>query len=436
VVTVLNSLADAAPLYSAREDTDHRIYNLIRFAFLGGAQQVKAVRVMNTDNAVKATLTLDDPSAAGIIRIDAKYEGNYGNNLSVVVGDDPDDATKTRVQIYLSGVLVHSVTSTVNHGSAGFTDNVVLLLNELDSNYITATDLGDGDNDLDDLSDTALASGANGDAVTVTEYNAALALFQAVEVHLVSTDVVSASILTAIATWADARRAEGQRLQVVLGSDTADSAATITSDAQGFNTESVVYVGPGAWLPNVAGVSTLYKGAQIASIVSGMIASTGQRAVTGLQLPLTTAIEAISLTTSQIKSALAGGVCLITPTPFGTTPGTKIERGLTTLYNPSGSQLPSFKLIRTVRIADAISRGLVAASVFFIGAELNDVPGQRNIIDAITRFLNTQVEARRIDPNFTVVLDSAQDNSGPNLFFLVGIVPIHAVEMVFVTVEI
>ncbi len=437
-VQVFTELAQADNIFSAREVAAHRIYNLTRLAFLGGAQSVKAIRVMNTTNALKATLAIENQTDATVIfNINAKYEGTFGNTLAVIIGDDPGDATKTRVQITLSGVIVHTVTSTINHGTAGFAQDLVDLLNALSSIYIDAVFVAAGDNDAADLTETNLATGANGDAVTVTEYDAALVLFQTTEVHLVSSDITTAGILTSAATWAADRRVEGQRLQLVVGSELADVAATIVADAQGFNDEAVIFVGPGAIMPNVAGVGTTYNGATIASMVAGIVAGLAtDRSPTFAGLPTATGVE-LTFTNAQYKNLIAGGALAISPTPFGANPGARIERGITTLYNPSGSDIADFKQLRIVRIADNIANGLsVSAAENFIGAELNDVEGRQIIIDAVSNFLTTQVEARTILPTFTVEIDTGKDNSGTNLFLLIGITPIDAIEMVFTEITI
>ncbi len=440
-IVELASIGASEDAYTNDEDATARLFNLTRLCFLGGALTIKAARVMNTTNAVKATLNLNDTDGGGgtdTIRIDALYEGTFGNNLGLIIGDDPLDAAETRVQVFVENLLVHEVISTVGHGNAGFTDEIVALLTALNSPWITATKLVDGLNDLANLAtETALASGANGDAVTASEFTTVLDLFSADRVNLITTDSAVAAIQTVVGDWAIARRAEGYRIIAVLGSDTSDAAATITTDAQAFNDESVVYTGPGAVMPNVAGASTTYNGATIASMVAGIIAGTIGRAVTFISLPTGTDVET-AFTNAQVKTALAGGVLVISQNPIATSPGARIERGLTTLFNPTvPPDIADFRLIRTLRIVDSIGDALTtAAANLIIGVQLNDAFGQESVIDIIKDFLDTRVSARDILDNYTVVIDDSEDNSGSNLFILIGIQPIDAIEMIFTTITI
>lgn len=439
-IVELASIGASEDAYTNDEDATARLFNLTRLCFLGGALTIKAARVMNTTNAVKATLNLNDTDGGGgtdVIRIDALYEGTFGNNIGLIIGDDPLDAAETRVQVFVESALVHEVISTVGHGNAGFVDEIVALLTALSSPWITATKLVDGLNDLANLAtETSLASGANGDAVTASEFTTVLNLFSADRVNLITTDSAVAAIQTVVGDWAIARRSEGYRVIAALGSDTADTAAGITTDAQAFNDESVVYTGPGAVMPNVAGASTTYNGATIAVMVAGIIAGTTGRAVTFISLPTATDVET-ALTNAQVKTALAGGVLVISQNPIATSPGARIERGLTTLFNPTGDDIADFKLIRTLRIVDGIGDALTTASAnLIIGVQLNDAVGQESVIDIIKDFLDTRVAARDILDNYTVVIDDSEDNSGSNLFLLIGIQPIDAIEMIFTTITI
>lgn len=432
-IVELTTLEDAAAYFTSEEDATARLYNLCRLAFMGGANTVKACRVMKTTNAVKATDNIADPSATDVLSITAKYYGTYGNSITYDVGDDPVDATKTRFRIYVDGELVHSVTSTVNHGSAGFIDNVVALFAALDSDWVVVAKLATGDDDVDDISSTALSTGANGDAVTTSEFTTCLNLFSADEVHLLTSDTVNAGVQAVIAAWVAARRAEGYRVLAVMGSDTGDSATTIISDAQGFNYEGVVYVGGGAVMPNVAGTSGTYNGATIAAMVAGIIAGVPAGTSPTFQVISSSTDVETNFTSAQIVSMLAAGALVISATPSGAS--ARIEKGVTTLYNPGADDIASFSSIRTVRITDAISSGIGdACANSIIGRQLNDEPGRAALIDAIKDFLGGQQEARNIQPGWTAAIDEAEDNTGGNVFVKIGITPIDAIEKIFSTI--
>ncbi len=438
-IVELTNIDDAVAAFTATESATARLHNLCRLAFLGGARTIKAARVMNTSGALKSTLNLNDTDGGGgtdVIQLDALYEGIFGDNIGVIIGDDPVDSTKTRIQVFVEGALVHTVISTVNHGSAGFVDDIIALFLALNSVWVTATKLVDGANDLANLaSETALASGNNGAAVTATQVDTVLALFTTNAVNLITIDSVVAAIHTSVQNWAEARRAEGYYVMAVLGSDTGDASTVIITDSQAFNSEAVVYVGGGAVMPNTAVTSTIYNGATIAAMVAGIIAGAViGRSATFFGLSTSTAVET-SFTNAQIVSMLAAGVLVISAAPAGTNPGARIERGLTTLFNPGTGDIASFKLIRTVRIVDAIGEALtVGINASVVGIQLNDAVGQETVIGMVKDFLDIQAASRNILPTFTVVVDTGGDSSGPNLFLNIGITPIDAIEMIFTTV--
>jgi len=437
-IVEIAALSEAESYFTDEEDATARLYNLVRFAFRGGANVVKAARVLNTTNAVKGTLTLTDTNGTPVntLRIDAKYVGTYGNNISVEVADDPVDATKTRIRIFVEDALVHAVTSTVNTGAAGFTDNIVALFTALDSPWIDVVKLADGDNDLDPVAETNLASGANGDAVTATQFNTVLDLFAANRVNILTTDSAVGAIQTAIAEWIADQRAANYYVIGVLGADLADSVVTMNGDANAFNTAGIVYVGPGVVMPNVAGTSATYSGASVASVVAGLIAGVPSgRAITFMGIPGSTNVEQL-FTNAEIKSLLANGVCAIAVSPPGSVPTARVERGITTLYNPGVDDISSYKKIRTIRIADAIAEGLSdAANSNFIGRQLDNDAGRAAIIGAVRDFLRTQADAQLIEDDYTVELDEEESTGDGNLFLNIAIKPIDAVEFIWSTIS-
>lgn len=431
---------EAVAMFTATENATSRLANLVRMAFLGGAQTVKAVRVMKSSNAVKALNTLVDTtgSPVNVITITAKYFGLYGNKITYDVLDDPIDATKTRIRIFVDGVLVHSVTSTTNHGSSGFIDNFITLFTALASPWVVVAKLATGNNDLADVaSSTALATGANGDTVTTTEYTAALALFDNNKIHILTSDTVVSGIRTVIKSWAEAKRAEGYAVMAVIGSALGDSVATSIAAAQALNSPAMVYVSPGAIMPNTAGTSSTYPGAATAAMVAGMVAGEqSDHSVTYKGLPTSTNVE-ISLSNANIIAELAAGVLVISSTPPGLSPGARIERGLTTLYSPSVTDIASYKNIRTVRTMDSITEGLTdAANVLVIGNIPNDDNGKAAVLGMFKDFLTLQAAARTIKGDFTVRFDSAQNNDGEQLFVLVGLKPVAVVEFIFAKIAI
>lgn len=434
-IVELTSLSQARALFTNEESSSARLYNLIRLAFRGGAATVKAARVLASD-AVKSTLTLDDTNSDAVIRVDAKYKGSYGNNISVEVTEDPVVAARIRVRVFVAGALVHSVTSTVDNGATGFIDNVVALFAELNSPWVDVVKIADGEDDLDAIVETNLASGTNGGAPTTGDFGDILDLFSANRANILTTDSVTTAVQAAIAEWILEQRSSNYYIMATLGSDLDDSVADMIAAANDFNHPAIVYVGPGAVLPNVAGAATTYSGATVASMVAGLIAGTptGQ-SITFAGLPGSSGVEQL-LSNTEVRSLLANGVCAITSSPPGLTPSARVEKGITTLYDPGDEHLTVMKRIRTVRITDGIAEGLSdAANLNFIGRQLDNEAGRTAILGAIRDFLRSQANSQLIQDNFAVELDEERSTGDGNLFLNIGIQPINAVEYIWTTIS-
>jgi hypothetical protein len=434
LVTVLNGEQDIINNFANSDSASATLYRQCRQAFLGGATKVLAFRMVGT-SPVKGTLNLLDLNSLAVIRIDAKYVGVYGNNFSLTIAANVTDNTKTDIKLFNSGVLVRTWTTTVNSGASGFVDNVVSLINSDNNNlWIVAVKLANGANNLAAISAVSLASGANGNAISGTNYTNAQNAFEIQDFNIFTAETVNSGIRASIQSWVDTMRSnEGKKIMAVLGSDVGDSISTGISTAQGMNNEGMVFVFPGAVLPNAAGVLTTYSGAQVSSRIAGMIAARNiGESMTNRQIDAATNVETRTLVSDQ-KLLLAAGVCLLSWTGTMVT----VLRGLTTLYNPPSGKPAAFKKINVVRTADAIANAIkVSAENSFIGKVPNDKIGQDALIAAVNKFLGVLVKSRAVEPGFTCVLDPDYDSTGDQVFLKIGITIIDAMEYIFITITI
>jgi hypothetical protein len=180
-------------------------YSVKAFFAAVGTGNLRIVRVASS-TAAKGTKTIQDRQGApaNTIKIDAKNEGAWGNNISVEIATDhlltttlASDTTATPTQAILTsvgGLEVGSAAATVesmefkitvyfngveveSHPNLSMNDEVTFFCEkQVVSNYITVTDLKAVDTDYQDLPAVttppeALASGADGlSDVTGSDY--------------------------------------------------------------------------------------------------------------------------------------------------------------------------------------------------------------------------------------------------------------------------
>lgn len=144
----------------------------------------------------------------------AKYKGVRGNDLKTVVAVNADDGTKMDVSTYLGTSLVDKQTVLPNTDNLVDTDWVVWKSNVA----MTAT------------AGLALTLGSNGDAITGTEYQAALDAFEAYSFNVLGCLSTTAEIINLFVAYTKRLRDEvGVKFQtVVYKTNTADTEGIIS----------------------------------------------------------------------------------------------------------------------------------------------------------------------------------------------------------------
>jgi len=434
-VVELSSEQDIIDNFQDDDDANANLYRMARQAFLGGAVRVLAFRMLGA-NAVKGTRTLVDTtgSPVNVIRIDAKYYGTYGNNFKLTIADDATDSDKTSIKLYDGTTLLATWTTTVDHGSSGFIDDVVSIINDDEDNiWIDAVKLADGNNDLADITSQSLASGANGDALAQSDYDAAETAFELEDFDVFACEVTTGSVQIDIKNWIeDLRDDAGKKVMAVLGAQASETVGNAITAAQNLNHEGVVFVYPGAKLPNASDVATSYSGAQLSARVAGMIAAmiAGQ-SLTYKEITLASDVET-RLSNANIQTLIQNGVCVLVWT------GSKVivERGINSLYSV-GTKPTSFAKVGVVLTCDEIANAIKeSAETTFIGKVPNDEVGQLALINSVNDFLGTMVAKRAIKPGYSVVLDPDFDSTGDQVFLKITLQPIEAIEKIFSTITI
>jgi hypothetical protein len=131
---------------------------------------------------------------------DANYKGTRGNDLTIVVSENVDDASYMDVETYLGTTLVDSQTVLPN------TDNLA------DNDYVTwKTNVV-----LTETAGLALTSGSDGAAVTGTEYQLAIDAFESYAFNAIGCLSTDGTIIDLMVAWTERLRDDvGLKFQLV-----------------------------------------------------------------------------------------------------------------------------------------------------------------------------------------------------------------------------
>jgi hypothetical protein len=314
-----------------------------------------------------------------------------------------------------------------------FQDTVNMINNDDAHYWITAAFIEDGNETFVNAS-AALAGGVDHEnGVVAADYVEATDAFENEDFSTVYFDQAPGAILTTCGAWVNTVRAAGKKIIMVTGSDSGDAVSAAKTDAEAFNNEGIVYIHPGYTDDNEGAVLTTYHGYLAAARVAGIIAGQTFRETPTFQQISGITDLVVRLGSTNVKSLLTSG---IVPLVYDGR-NFKIERGVTTLSNPSTTQSADNQKIKIVRILDNINNAVVnAISDTIIGQVSNDDQGRSMVISLITNFLYTMSVDGAIEETYTVEEDPANPPVDDRFYIRIGLTPIDAIEFVYLTVEI
>lgn len=216
--TTVTSLAEWHGLFGPSTDTPG--YKAVKQCFqgedVGDASGAGAIIVYRAGAAAaaKATKSLNNTTPAAALTLTARYEGSYGNNLSVTIQDNAANAANDDLIVLLNGIEVERYTYA--------NTNITALVDAINddttgSDWITATQVITGVA-LTYVSNSAFASGADGETLVAGDWTAART---ALEPHRFSIfapyDLTDGAIITSTQVWAATLNRAGKRFISVFG---------------------------------------------------------------------------------------------------------------------------------------------------------------------------------------------------------------------------
>jgi hypothetical protein len=407
-------------------------------------------------------LTLTNTSSATpAIRLVAKYEGTYGNNLRVTTQDYVADATQNELVLFDGTVEIERY----RYADTDIA-NLAAQINAA-SDWVDAVGPAGGGvgtvvtgTALTAVTSSSLTGGNNGDAAItgadMTAMRTALeverfGLFAYADLEgLAFSGTTSAAELAAHKAWAVGTTAvpglnrKGKRFLSVFGGPLNETvSAAITARASGgsaLNDPNLVSLAGGsvsdALLPDALGAATVLSTSQLAPRFAGVLAQRGEtQSATGALLSGLTILQGPSET--DILKAFDAGLVVLSKDTAG---GTRVEKSLTSYTTTTDSAVP-YLIYRNPKFLLTMMSIETELTEWCRDHVIGLLPVNDKTRDAVAGELTARLERRVpavIQPNPTVGVDENPPPSDSDEFvaLVYGIAFGRSIEQVFNTVRI
>lgn len=389
----------------------------------GGAGAIVAYR-MGAASAAKATVDLNNTSAAAALTLTAKYEGTKGNDLTVTVQDYAADSSQTEILVY-DGALELERFRFPDTDIQAAADAI-----NARSGYFTAT-VGSTAAALATVANKAVAGGTDGTPLTGTDWTN---MMNALDIErfgiLAPYDLTDDTVLASLVAWTKHQNASGERFMTVVGGAADETIDDALTRAASIDDPNFVTVGVGSVEDTDLGVLST---SQFAPRVAGALANRGE----GMSLTYARFIGVSIIdgpTTDEAVLAYDGGVVVLGRDSNITAP-VRVEVGVTTFTSDSPDMPVAVfgdpKFVRTMEVFEMEIAEYVDANV------IGKLPVNQKTREAIIGEMQSRLRAREdagvIQPGWTVGVDQDPAPTDDDKFvaLLYGIKFGRSVEQVF-----
>jgi hypothetical protein len=396
--------------------TDTQLRRAVVGAFIGqgeaaggGAGAVIVYRAA-TAAADTAELTRQNTTPANAITFTALNPGTRGNEISIVIEDDPNDGTKDRLRILFEGVTVERFSyAPTNIAALAASVNAT-------SKYVTATSLITGVA-LTPTTGTSLAGGNDGEVLTATEYEDAQATLEYHGFTAVGAAALTdTAIQVQLATWVK-NMEEGMRpVRLVIGGPAGETVAEAIAELEAdpeLRDPQIVRIGGGDWYDSYLEVQL-----STAELVGRMLGGLAARGLSSsLTRMLLAGITPVGLPPTQedLIAGAAGGVTVLrrVSNPLAKV---AVSWGKTTFIDDDaeGRPLELFSEPRIVGLLNATIRRIVEWGDDVVIGDLPVTDDTRNLVrQKVTQILEEYEETGLATPGTSFV--SVEDPEDPAL---------------------
>lgn len=433
-IVLLRSLGDFKAVFGPSETTPG--FKAVKQAFQGeglegrgGAGAVIAFRMVGSAGA-KGSRILTNTTPATAITLTARYDGSYGNQISVTVQDNAASAANTDLIVYVGGVEVERYTF-----ADAATAAAVAAINA-GSDWVTAV-LGTAGVTLTTVTNQSLTGGDDGTTLLAADYTAAMAALEHERFSVLAFEnLTDTSIVASLRTWAENLNANGKRFMTVLGGLANELIGTAVTRAVAAASENIVTLGMGSVTD--ANLGTLTS-AQLAPRIAGILAAKGEaQSMTFARLADLTLIQSAS--EADINTAFDAGVMVLSRDSNVEAP-VRIEKALTTFVTQNDPNKPYlvFRDPKNVRVMQSFAMEIADwADANIIGRTAVNDKTRDFIVGEVRSRAQKRADLGVIQPVFTVGIDQNPTPSDSDDFIalVVGFLFGRSVEQVFFTIKV
>ena len=231
-IVTLESPAEIAGIYG-----DDNV-EILRKIFIGGASQIKAVRVGS--GGTKASTALKDTTETtpvSVVNLEAKYAGT--RPLSVTIKDSLSVTTQRECIIYSGTKQLMKVTFAKGDAEV---DALVAAINADEASIVTASKAAAGNGKLAAITQTAFTTVGASPTISNTDYDAAFTVLESAQWNVLCVDSNDTAVHSLVKAFINRANDAGLMGIACVGEPTSVALATRQSDCAAFNSYNVVYV--------------------------------------------------------------------------------------------------------------------------------------------------------------------------------------------------
>jgi len=428
------SLGEFKAVYGPSEDTSG--FMAVKQAFQGegmegrgGAGAVVCFRMVGAAGA-KATKTLSNTTPATAITLTAKYDGSYGNDLTVTTQDNAQNSANTDLIILVGGSEVERYT---------FADtNIADLVAQINANsgWVTAVQNVTGVA-LGIVTNQSFTGGNDGTTLLAADYTAAMAGFEHERFSALAFDnLTDTSIVASLKVWSENLNTHGKRFMTVLGGLANELIATAITRAQAAASENIITLGMGSVDDDQFGT---LSSAQLAPRIAGILAAKGEaQSMTFARLAGVSIL--VGASEAEISQAFDNGIMVLSRDSNPDAP-VRIEKALTTFVLKTNVNKPYlvFRDPKNIRTMQGFEMEMSEwADSNIIGRTVVNDKTRDFVVGETRARAQKRVDIGVIQPGFTVTVDPdpAPTDSDNFIAILVGFAFGRSVEQVFFTIQV
>jgi hypothetical protein len=415
-VITIESPSEIAEYYGD-DSAENSNVSILEKIFLGGASQIKAIRVGS--GGTQAAITLKDDASTDVITLTALFAGT--RPLSVTIKDSLSIGTQ-RECIVLSGTR-ELMKVTFAKGKSEV-DALVDAINSNDAAIVTAKKIAAGSGVIAAITQTAFTTAGVSPEIANSDYSSAFAMLEATHFNTICVDTDDSAVHALLHAFILRAHDSGIMAMAVTGDPITVAYDTRKANAAAFNSMLHVHCINGFDVDDEHN-----DGWKAAAVIAGYVAYLpANDSPTHKVIPGATAVYG-TLTNAQIVECLQSGCLVFT---ISSTGAVWIEQGINTLVRPTADQDTGWRKIRRTKTRFELMQRINEDTEKIVGSVGNDSNGRQTFV-AIANGIISQMIAEGKLLAGEVIEDPKNPAKGDSAWFIVSVVDLDSIEKVYIT---